>query len=78
MHGTKVWGILVVLVTTAGVWGLPFTPYEGNRFGAAVGGDAPGGGTTLALKRSAGSEDVHLEIARVQAVNRAFKKFAKR
>jgi len=71
----EILGIWIALAT--GVWGVPFTPYEANRFGA--GSDvAPGVGTKLALKRSVVDSDVHLEIARVQAVNRAFKKFAKR
>lgn len=73
MKGFGIWGIWVVLVT--GVWGAPFRPYEANRFG---GSGAAGAGTKLALKRSVVESDVHLEIARVQAVNRAFKKFAKR
>jgi hypothetical protein len=73
MKGFGIWGIWVVLVT--GVCGAPFTPYEANRFGAS---GAAGAGTKLALKRSVVESDVHPEIARVQAVNRAFKKFAKR
>ena len=73
MKGFVDFGILVALAT--GVWGVPFTPYEGNRFDDF---DAPGVGTKLTLKRSAVQSDVHVEIARVQAVNRAFKKFAKR
>jgi hypothetical protein len=60
---------------TAVVWGVPFTPYEPPHFGGA---DAAGEGIKLALKRSPEPSGVHLEIARVQAVNRAFKKFAKR
>ena len=73
MKGLIDLGILVALAT--GVWGVPFTPYEANRFG---GPGAPEVGTKLALKRSVVQSDVHIEIARVQAVNRAFKKFAKR
>jgi hypothetical protein len=69
-------GIWVALAT--GVWGAPFTPYDGTRFDGFGAPDAPGTGTKLALKRSVVQSDVHLEIARVQAVNRAFKKFAKR
>jgi hypothetical protein len=57
-----------------GVWGIPFTPYEVPHFGD--GGTA--GGTKLLLKRAEVSREVHIEIARVQAVNRAFKKFSKR
>ena len=73
MKGLVDLGILVALAT--GAWGVPFTPYEANRFG---GSDVPGVGTKLALKRSVVLSDLHVEIARVQAVNRAFKKFAKR
>ena len=73
MKGFLNLGIWVTLAT--GVWGAPFTPYDANRFD---GFGAPGAGTKLALKRSVVQSDVHLEIARVQAVNRAFKKFAKR
>lgn len=57
-----------------GVWATPFTPYEAPHFGDG----GSGGGTKLKLKRAEGSREVHIEIARVQAVNRAFKKFAKR
>jgi hypothetical protein len=65
-----IWGVLAT-----GVWGIPFTPYELPKFGESTG---EGTGTKLSLKRSIGPAEVHLEIARVQAVNRAFKKFSKR
>ena len=70
----KVLGIAVLAVLFGeGVWGSPFTPYEAPHFG-----DGATGGTKLALKRAEVARDVHVEIARVQAVNRAFKKFSKR
>jgi len=70
----KVFSVAVLAVLLGeGVWGIPFTPYEAPHFG---GGGA--GGTKLLLKRSQVSREVHVEIARVQAVNRAFKKFSKR
>ena len=72
----KGFGILGIWITLAsGVWGIPFRPYEPHQVGGASGGEP---GTKLALKRSAEPEGVHPEIARVQAVNRAFKKFEKR
>ena len=63
-----------------GVWGVPFRPYEVPHFGGADGssGSDTVGTTKLALKRSPEPQNVHPEIARVQAVNRAFKKFAGR
>lgn len=72
-----------VLLGIEGVWGIPFIPYEaphydpsGETSGQSV---APVAGTKLALKRSTVPEtDTHLEIRRVQAINRAYKKFAKR
>ena len=71
----KGFGILGIWITLAnGVWGIPFRPYESHQFG----GGSEGSGAKLALKRSAEPEGVHPEIARVQAVNRAFKKFEKR
>ena len=71
--------ICSVFLLVSGVWGIPFTPYERPHFGGATtGADVPEPGTTLSLKRSAEPAGVHLEIARVQAVNRAFKKFSKR
>lgn len=69
------WDILSLgLILTTGAWGIPkpFTPYEMPQYGEV----APAG-AKLALKRSA-EPQVHQEIARVQAVNRAYKKFAKR
>lgn len=74
MKGFEILGIFAILGT--GVWGIPFTPYEAPHFGGSVGDGATG--AKLALKRSGESTDVHVEIARVQAVNRAFKKFSKR
>jgi hypothetical protein len=71
--------ILVFAITFGnGVWGIPFTPYEAPHFGGVEGNTVPGSGTKLALKRAPEPVEVHPEIARVQAVNRAFKKFAKR
>ena len=71
MRGLEFLGVWGVFAT--GVWGIPFTPYELPKFG-----ESAGTGTKLALKRSIEPTDLHLEIARVQAVNRAFKKFSKR
>ena len=71
----KVLGIAALVVFLGeGVWGTPFTPYEAPHFGDG----GSGGGTKLKLRRTEVSREVHIEIARVQAVNRAFKKFAKR
>ena len=70
----KVFSVAVLAVLLGeGVWGIPFTPYEAPHFGGSG-----AGGTKLLLKRSQVSREVHVEIARVQAVNRAFKKFSKR
>ena len=73
MRGLDILGLGLILAT--GVLGIPnpFTPYEVPQYGKV----APAAGAKLALKRSA-EPQVHQEIARVQAVNRAFKKFAKR
>ena len=78
MRGLDILGIWVSLIM--GVWGLPnpFTPYVAPQFGTAQGNGAQAPGMKLALKRSLERMDVHPEIARVQARNRAFKKFAKR
>lgn len=72
MRGLDILSLGLILAT--GVWGIPkpYTPYEMPHFG-----DGAPAGAKLALKRSA-EPQVHQEIARVQAVNRAFKKFAKR
>jgi len=73
MRGLEILGIWIVLAWR--VLGIPFTPYEAPHFGGTTG---DGTGTTLTLKRSVEPASVHVEIARVQAVNRAFKKFSKR
>jgi hypothetical protein len=64
----------VIFILVVGVLGIPrpFTP----DFGIAR--ENNGHGTKLLLKRFEGSVTVHPEIARVQAVNRAYKKFSKR
>jgi len=76
LFGVVAW----VALAGEGVWGVPFRPYEVPHFGGASGsGGSDGAGTAkLALKRSPEPRNVHPEIARVQAVNRAFKKFAGR
>jgi hypothetical protein len=56
----------------------PFTPYVAPHFDPTQEGKVSAPGMRLALKRSPEPVDVHPEIARVQARNRAFKKFAKR
>lgn len=78
MRSLDVLGICFVLITD--VWGLsnPFTPYIAPHSKATEGNGAHALGVKLALKRSPEPLDVHPEIARVQARNRAFKKFAKR
>lgn len=76
MRGLGSFGIWIILAT--GVWGIPFTPYETPHFGGATEGGDSVPGTKLTLKRSAEPDGVHPEIARVQAINRAFKKFSKR
>ena len=73
MRGLELLGIWVILAS--GVWGIPFTPYESPLFGE---GGVTETGTKLMLKRTMQLDGVHPEIARVQAVNRAFKKFSKR
>jgi len=70
--------VCVLLLGIEGVWGVPFVPYEAPQFDSAS-GQSLASGTKLALKRSPVSEtDTHWEIKRVQAINRAYKKFAKR
>jgi len=71
----KGFGICLVVLVVSGVSGIPFIPYEAPHFG---GKSVPESGTTLKLKRSPEPVGVHLEIARVQAINRAYKKFSKR
>jgi hypothetical protein len=70
--------ILVLLGVTGGVLATPFTPYRRPNFGGSAPSPPAPQGATLKLKRTPEPVDVHPEIARVQAVNRAFKKFAKR
>jgi hypothetical protein len=76
MKSLGIWCLGFATATT-GVWGLPFTPYASPHFG---GGDQNVGesGATLKLKRAVVETDVHPLIARAQAVNRAYKKFAGR
>jgi len=76
LFGVVAW----IALAGEGVWGVPFRPYEGPHFGGVggSGGSDTAGTTKLALKRSPEPQNVHPEIARVQAVNRAFKKFGGR
>jgi hypothetical protein len=76
MKGLGSLGIWIAL--TSGVWGIPFTPYEAPHYVGTIEGGDNVPGTKLMLKRSAEADGIHPEIARVQAVNRAFKKFSKR
>jgi len=69
----SVWTLLVL-----GILAVPFRPYEPPHFGGVQASATPEVGPKLALKRSISTNDIHPEIARVQAVNRAYKKFAKR
>jgi hypothetical protein len=75
MRGLEI--LCLVLGITSGVSAVPrpFTPYQPPNYGATGG---VGKGTSLKLKRTPEPVDVHPEIARVQALNRAFKKFSKR
>lgn len=73
----KTLGVLCIwVVLVIGVLGVPFLPYEPPRLDPSA--LAQVGGAKLALKRGVPTGNVHREIARVQAVNRAYKKFAKR
>ena len=77
MRGLEILSLGCVVVSGVFAIPKPFTPYEAPKFGS-IAGDDEASGAKLMLKRTTGSAEVHLEIARVQAVNRAYKKFAKR
>ena len=71
-------GVSLSLAIAVSAFPKPFTPYEPPHFGGADANNDDGG-FKLMLKRTPDTTDgTHVEIARVQAVNRAFKKFSKR
>jgi len=77
MKGLGYWCLGVACATT-GVWGLPFTPYTAPQFGGAGTQGSTDQGLSIKLKRSIVETDVHPLIARAQAGNRAYKKYAPR
>jgi hypothetical protein len=69
---------LGIAFTSTAVWGLPFIPYSAPHYGDAGQPTPSEQGVSLKLARSIVQTDVHPLIARAQAANRAYKKFAGR